>query len=88
MGLKGCIFTKLDEATSLGDALSVTIRHRLPLAFISDGQRVPEDLHFPRVMNLLTQAMYLAQRFKEGRDDESPIWPLRVTRTEEVSVSA
>lgn len=88
MGLKGCILTKLDEATSLGDALSVTIHHRLPLAFVSDGQRVPEDLHFPRVMNLLTQAIYLAQRFKEDRDDESSIWPLRVTRAEEVSVSA
>ena len=88
MGLKGCILTKLDEATSLGDALSVTIRHRLPLAFVSDGQRVPEDLHFPRVMNLLTQALYLAQRFREDRDDESPIWPVRVTRAEEVGISA
>ena len=88
MGLKGCILTKLDEATSLGDALSVIIHHRLPLAFISDGQRVPEDLHFPRVMNLLTQAMYLAQRFKEHRDDDSPIWPMRVSGAEEVGVSA
>lgn len=88
MGLKGCILTKLDEATSLGQALSVSIRHRLPLAFISDGQRVPEDLHFPRVMNLLTQAMYLAQRFKEDSDEVSPIWPMRVTRAEEVGVSA
>ena len=88
MGLKGCILTKLDESTSLGDALSICIRHRLPLAFVSDGQRVPEDLHFPRVMNLLTQAMYLAQRFKENSDEESPMWPMPVSKAQGVGVSA
>jgi flagellar biosynthesis protein FlhF len=39
-----CILTKLDEAPSLGGALSVLIRHRLPLDYITDGQRVPEDI--------------------------------------------
>ncbi|TAM60669.1 MAG: flagellar biosynthesis protein FlhF [Rhodanobacter sp.] len=39
-----CILTKLDEAPSLGGALSVLIRHRLPLDFTTDGQRVPEDI--------------------------------------------
>lgn len=40
----GCILTKLDEAPSLGGALSVLIRHRLPLDYVTDGQRVPEDI--------------------------------------------
>lgn len=39
-----CILTKLDEAPSLGGALSVLIRHRLALDYITDGQRVPEDI--------------------------------------------
>jgi flagellar biosynthesis protein FlhF len=39
-----CILTKLDEAPSLGGALSVVIRHKLPLDYITDGQRVPEDI--------------------------------------------
>jgi flagellar biosynthesis protein FlhF len=39
-----CILTKLDEAPSLGGALSVVIRHRLPIDYITDGQRVPEDI--------------------------------------------
>jgi flagellar biosynthesis protein FlhF len=39
-----CILTKLDEAPSLGGALSVLIRHRLPLDYVTDGQRVPEDI--------------------------------------------
>ena len=41
-----CILTKLDEATSLGGAFSVLIRAELPLAYVANGQRVPEDLHF------------------------------------------
>ncbi|MEO8747212.1 MAG: flagellar biosynthesis protein FlhF [Rhodanobacter sp.] len=40
----GCILTKLDEAPSLGGALSLLIRHRLPLDYTTDGQRVPEDI--------------------------------------------
>jgi flagellar biosynthesis protein FlhF len=43
-----CILTKTDEATSLGGALSVLIRTGLPLAYVANGQRVPEDLHFAR----------------------------------------
>jgi flagellar biosynthesis protein FlhF len=40
-----CILTKTDEATSLGGALSVLIRSGLSLAYVANGQRVPEDLH-------------------------------------------
>jgi flagellar biosynthesis protein FlhF len=40
------ILTKTDEASSLGGALSVLIRSGLPLAYLTNGQRVPEDLHF------------------------------------------
>jgi flagellar biosynthesis protein FlhF len=40
-----CILTKVDEAASLGAVLSTTLRHKLKIAYICDGQRVPEDLH-------------------------------------------
>jgi flagellar biosynthesis protein FlhF len=40
-----CILTKVDEAASLGGVLSATIRHKLKIAYVCDGQRVPEDLH-------------------------------------------
>lgn len=43
-----CILTKIDEASSLGGAFSVLIRSGLPLAYVTNGQRVPEDLHFAR----------------------------------------
>jgi flagellar biosynthesis protein FlhF len=40
-----CILTKVDEAASLGAALSTVLRHRLRIAYLCNGQRVPEDLH-------------------------------------------
>jgi flagellar biosynthesis protein FlhF len=40
-----CVLTKVDEAASLGAALSTALRHRLRIAYVCDGQRVPEDLH-------------------------------------------
>ncbi|VVE04184.1 flagellar biosynthesis protein FlhF [Pandoraea anhela] len=43
--LAGCILTKLDETTNLGSVLDTVIRHRLPVHYVSTGQRVPENLH-------------------------------------------
>ncbi len=42
--LTGCIFTKLDEATSHGALLDTVIRHKLPVYYMSNGQKVPEHL--------------------------------------------
>lgn len=43
--LEGCIVTKVDEAAQLGCVMSALIRHDLPAAYFTDGQRIPEDLH-------------------------------------------
>ncbi|HCO42488.1 flagellar biosynthesis protein FlhF [Immundisolibacter sp.] len=54
--LAGCVLTKLDECPALGAALSSVIRHRLPVACITDGQRVPEDLRVARARDLVSRA--------------------------------
>ncbi len=41
----GCILTKVDEAASTGGVISMALRHKLRIAYVCDGQRVPEDLH-------------------------------------------
>lgn len=41
---EGAILTKLDESVCLGAALSVLIQHELPLAYMTTGQGVPDDL--------------------------------------------
>lgn len=52
----GCILTKLDEAESLGAALSVAVEHALPVAYFSAGQRIPEDLQAATAADLVAQA--------------------------------
>lgn len=56
-GVIGCITTKLDEAVTLGTALDVVIRHKLRLHYITNGQRVPEDLHEVNREYLLHRAL-------------------------------
>lgn len=51
----GCILTKLDETDCPGSALSAIIEQRLPLHFVTDGQRVPEDLHYPSAKELMAK---------------------------------
>lgn len=51
--LKGAILSKLDEGGALGPAMSVLLRHRLPLHYLGDGQRVPEDLQVARGGDLI-----------------------------------
>jgi flagellar biosynthesis protein FlhF len=43
--LAGCILTKLDEATNLGGVLDTVIRYKLPVHYVSTGQKVPENLY-------------------------------------------
>jgi flagellar biosynthesis protein FlhF len=40
-----CIITKVDESASLGAVISATMRHKLKIGFLCNGQRVPDDLH-------------------------------------------
>ncbi|MGH8670655.1 MAG: flagellar biosynthesis protein FlhF [Burkholderiales bacterium] len=55
-GIEGCILTKIDEAMSLGPALDVIIRYRLDLYYVTNGQRVPEDLHLANKEYLIDRA--------------------------------
>lgn len=54
--LAGCILTKVDEAASLATPLDAVMRHQLCLHYVSNGQRVPEDLHLPNRAYLLHRA--------------------------------
>jgi flagellar biosynthesis protein FlhF len=65
-----CVITKVDEAVSLGGVLSSLVRHKLPVAYISDGQRVPEDLQPARAHSLVSRAVEIASRNGATADDE------------------
>lgn len=44
VGTTAMIVTKLDEATALGNLISVTRRSGLPVSYLTDGQNVPDDI--------------------------------------------
>ncbi|RMH44183.1 MAG: flagellar biosynthesis protein FlhF [Gammaproteobacteria bacterium] len=54
------ILTKLDEATSFGPVLSQVIREQLTIAYVTDGQKVPEDIRIPKAHELVAEAIRLA----------------------------
>ncbi|MBV6273161.1 flagellar biosynthesis protein FlhF [Alcaligenaceae bacterium CGII-47] len=55
--LRGCIITKIDEASRLGAALDTAIRYQLPIHYVSNGQKVPENLLFLSALELIDQAL-------------------------------
>ena len=61
LALAGCILTKLDEAATLGPSLSAVIEARLPLAYTSGGQRVPDDLDTVTARTLIERMVALAK---------------------------
>ncbi|MEM9057142.1 MAG: flagellar biosynthesis protein FlhF [Pseudomonadota bacterium] len=68
----GCIVTKIDEAASLGGVISTVLRESLPLAYVTDGQRVPKDFHVASAkrMELVKQAFALAPKSKRTVDED------------------
>ena len=66
--LAGCILTKLDEATNLGGVLDTVIRYKLPVHYVSTGQKVPENLY------VATKKFLIKSTFCIPRDN-SPFVP-------------
>jgi len=76
-GLSGCIITKVDESHGIGAALDTVMRHRLPVHYVSNGQKVPEDLRVARRGFLIDNAFserHRASPFQPDEDDLSMIF--------------
>ncbi|KRW58309.1 flagellar biosynthesis protein FlhF [Aeromonas allosaccharophila] len=68
--LSGCILTKLDESLNLGEVINVCIQNALPISYITDGQRVPEDIQVANAAQLVGAAMGSLER----ETDEPYFW--------------
>lgn len=64
--LSGCIMTKLDESLSLGEFISVVIQNALPVAYIANGQRVPEDIVIAQPKYMIAKANELLEKSTEN----------------------
>ena len=58
--LSGCIYTKLDESVSIGEIITTSIQNGLPIGYLTDGQRVPEDIKVANAEKLVTLADKMA----------------------------
>ncbi len=70
VNLSGCVITKIDEAASLGEIMSVLIQHNLPISFVCDGQKVPDDIHRARGKLLVKEAIKLMRDLNKSLSDE------------------
>jgi flagellar biosynthesis protein FlhF len=51
--LTGAFVTKLDEAFGASEILSVAIGNSLPIGYLTNGQRVPEDIGVADIKKLI-----------------------------------
>ncbi|MFN3579903.1 MAG: flagellar biosynthesis protein FlhF [Pseudomonas sp.] len=59
-GLDGCVLSKVDEAATLGEALGLAMQQGLPVAYLADGQRIPDDIARAVGHQLVSRAVSLA----------------------------
>jgi flagellar biosynthesis protein FlhF len=69
-GLEACIITKADEAMTLGSALNVVMKNKLKVLYLTNGQRVPEDICLLNKNNEL-EMMLLSQDRQEDLESDS-----------------
>jgi len=67
LGLNGCVLSKTDESGSLGEALTLAIEKQLPIAYVTDGQKIPDDIGIAKRHDLVSRAVVIAQ--KSGEHD-------------------
>jgi flagellar biosynthesis protein FlhF len=60
--LVGCIYTKLDESLSAGEIITTAIQNGLPIGYLTDGQRVPEDIKVANAEKLVMLANKMATK--------------------------
>ena len=66
--LAGCIITKLDEALTLGEVLGFALETALPVAWVTDGQKIPQDLHLANAASLVRLGV---ERLRDARKQQT-----------------
>lgn len=63
--LTGCVMTKIDEALTLGESLGFVMETGLPVAYYTDGQKIPEDLHHAEPVPLVRLAVERLRKLQQ-----------------------
>lgn len=72
LGVDGLVLTKTDESANLCDALSLCLKHGLKLCYVTDGQRVPEDIRVPGAAEFTRQALSSIESDAAGQALSAP----------------
>ena len=64
--LAGCIYTKLDESLSVGEIITTSLQNGLAIGYLTDGQRVPEDIKVANAEKLVTLADRMATKYQSS----------------------
>lgn len=64
--LAGCVMTKIDEALTLGESLGFVMETGLPVAWYTDGQKIPEDLHRAEAVPLVRMGVERLKALQHG----------------------
>jgi len=67
INIEACLFTKLDETTNLGGAISVCIEKNMPVAYFSDGQKIPDNLHVVFAHSLVSKNVAMMQELRKNK---------------------
>ncbi len=57
--IDACVLTKLDETASLGEVVSVLLEKSIPVAYTTDGQEIPKDIHCASGSSLVAKSVAL-----------------------------
>ncbi|MBU3621882.1 flagellar biosynthesis protein FlhF [Polynucleobacter sp. CS-Odin-A6] len=64
-GLDGCIITKVDEAIGLGGVINVALQNKLKVYYLTNGQRVPEDIA------MIDKVALIEEAFNQGKTKDA-----------------
>jgi flagellar biosynthesis protein FlhF len=56
------VLSKTDESGSLGEALTLVVEKQLPIAYVTDGQKIPDDIGIAQRNDLVSRTVVIAQR--------------------------
>jgi flagellar biosynthesis protein FlhF len=65
-GLNGCVLTKLDEAVHIGEVLGLVLEKRLPVSYITNGQKIPDDVKLASPSSLVGRFARDVERSEEN----------------------
>jgi len=66
--LAASIVTKVDEAASIGEYLSLVIEKKLPVAYETHGQEIPDDIGVAEGVHLVTTAVELTRHAQKNTE--------------------